>query len=439
MHYSIVSFTHKNCDILTRERLALDSDEKKASFLGRLNSADFINESMVLSTCNRVEVIVNTRDHFRATDRIFNEIANYSNIDISELEGRADIYEDNGAIHHLFSVASSLDSLVVGETQISGQLKDAFKFSFENGFCSQKLSRVAHFAFKCSAEVRNCTGISKTPVSVASAAVVKAMAIYGTLEDRFALVIGAGEMSLLAAKHLVGHGAKVVVVNRDIERGREIVDEIGKGCEARAFSELKELLNSYPLLFTATSAPHHIITKDMIEKREFARFWFDLAVPKDIATDIECDNIEVVEVDDLQDIVSKNMALRQEQAKEAYKIVGRYSHEFYKWLKTLSIDPVIKRVRKTARDSSFKEIERAISKGYIPKEYEHAVKKVLHSAFNSFLHTPTTVLKDISKEPHADTVIESLKVLFDIKDDVGREFKMLDKYKCEEHTSNSRK
>jgi len=439
MHYTVISFTHKNCDLSTRERLALDSDDKKEIFLKEITQNSFINEALVLSTCNRVEIIVNTRDHMRACELIFDRVAHYSKVDIAELEGRAEVYEDNGAIHHIFSVVSSLDSLVVGETQIVGQLKDAFKFSLDRGFCSQKLSRVAHFAFKCSADVRNKTGISKNPVSVASAAVSYAEEIFGSLQDKKALIIGAGEMSILAAKHLVTKGCSVVMANRDVGKIKELADGMEGDISVESLGNLKSAINTYNILFTATSAPHYIITKDMVERCTFGRYWFDLAVPKDIEPMSVCENLKIIEVDDLKDIVSKNRAFREEQAKEAYKIVGTYTYEFYKWLKTLSIDPIIKSVRKNAKESSLKELDRAISKGYIPKEYEDEVKKIIHASFNSFLHTPTAVLKDISQEPHADMVIESLKILFEIDDDIGREFKMLNKYKCEEHINGKGK
>jgi len=434
MHYTIISFTHKNCDLVTREKLALDTDEKKELFLRDILTNNLINEAMVLSTCNRVEIIISTKNHMKACEYIYAKVSDYSGLDIAELEGRGDVFEDNGAIHHIFSVASSLDSLVVGETQIAGQLKDAFKFAIDRGFCSQKLSRVAHFAFKCSAEVRNKTGISKTPVSVASAAVAQAVEILGDLTNHVAVVIGAGEMSTLSIKHLCANGCSVILLNRDIDKAKELIVGIEGDIKVESLGELKRLINSHKLLFSATSAPHYVITSDMVGECGFERYWFDLAVPKDIEPmGSSRSGLNVIEVDDLKDIVSKNIAFREEQAKEAYKIVGTYTYEFYKWLKTLSIDPVIKAVRKSAKESSLKELDKAISKGYIPKEYEDAVKKLIHNSFNSFLHTPTTVLKNISKEPYADMVMESLKILFEIEDDVSREFKMLNKYKCEEH------
>jgi glutamyl-tRNA reductase len=206
MRYLTLSFTHKNTDIKVREKLALSDEEKSAKFQEELISHESINESIILSTCNRVEIILSVKSCDEVIDFVYEKLSNLSGISKEELEGRGDIYEDNGAIHHLFSVISSLDSLVIGETQIVGQLKDAYRFSFENGFCDQKLSRAMHHAFKCAAMVRSSTDISKNPISVSSVAVAKAKEIFGNIGGFTAILVGAGEMSELAAKHLIGNG-----------------------------------------------------------------------------------------------------------------------------------------------------------------------------------------------------------------------------------------
>jgi len=428
MHYLIISYSHKNSDIAIREKLAFNSDEKLKNGLSTLQDCDNINEAIILSTCNRVEIIASVKNPMKASSTIFKMLHKNSGLSIEELEGRGDVYEDNGALHHLFCVASSLDSLVVGETQIAGQLKDAFKFSYENGFCSQKLSRAMHFAFKCAAEVRNTTDISKNPVSVASAAVTKAKALLGELGGDVAVVIGIGEMGMLTIKHLSNLGCNIVVANRDAEKAKEVAKEFPNIIAVESYSKIKELINRYKILFTATGAPHTIITDDMVEEKSFSRFWFDMAVPRDI-DNITSPNVNIFAVDDLKDIVSKNMSLREEQAKAAYGIIGRYTMEFYKWMQSMSVDPIIKEMRNLAKESSEKELEKALSKGHIPKEYEDAVKKVLHNAFNSFLHDPTKKLKDIAEDPRSDMVVEAVKLLFGI----DKEVLMLNKYKCEEH------
>ncbi|MCD8212546.1 MAG: glutamyl-tRNA reductase, partial [Campylobacter sp.] len=159
MHYLNISFTYKNTDIAVREKLAFDSDDKKDQILRLLKSSKNIAECMVLSTCNRVEVIACTDDAKLSTTHIVRCLAVFSGVFEDELFERADIYEDSGVVHHLFAVASSLDSLVVGETQIVGQLKNAFKFAYDNGSCGENIGKLMHYACKCAARVRNETHI----------------------------------------------------------------------------------------------------------------------------------------------------------------------------------------------------------------------------------------------------------------------------------------
>lgn len=428
MHYLTISFTHKNTDIKIREKLSFSNEEKKTKFICALQRYDSINETIILSTCNRVEIICSISDVQKSIDFIFLMLAELSTISKEELESRADIYEDNGAIHHLFAVASSLDSLVIGETQIMGQLKDAFRFSTDSGFCGQKLSRVMHHAFKCSSSVRSKTDISKNPVSVSSVAVVKAKEMLGTLEDETVVVVGAGEMSRLAVQHALTSGAKVVVVNRSLENAQKLVDELGSCVSIAPYSELKYYINSHRVIFSATGSPNPVITEDMLDSDNTQhKYFFDIAVPRDIELD-DTENINVYAVDDLQEIVTKNLALREQQAKVAYSIVGNSTIEFFKWLQTLSIDPIIKELRDKAKECSQKELERAFKKGNIPDVYKKEVEKILHYAFNSFLHHPTKTLKEIAERPEADTIVQSVQEIFDINDD---SVKQLNLYKCE--------
>lgn len=427
MHYLVISFSHKNTDIKTREKLAFNSDSELENFLDKLHRHSLINEAIILSTCNRVEIILSVKDVMQSSDFALKELSLFSKLDFNELSGRAEIYEDNGAIHHLFMVASSLDSLVIGETQITGQLKNAFNFSYEKGFCSQKLSRAMHYAFKCAKRVRNSTDISKNPVSVASSAVSKARDILGgELGGYTALVIGAGEMSILTIKHLVSSGCNIILVNRDLEKANEIAKEFAPFVTTQPFGKITELINRYRILFTATGAPHSVITKDMVESRNFKRYWFDIAVPMDIEQ-IEDSEIFIYRVDDLQDIVNKNLALREEQARIAYSIIGESTNEFFKWLQNLSIEPIIKELRKSAKEIAKDVSKNCIKKGFIPNEFEDNLQKAINGAFNKFLHTPTLKLKNISDEPIADSILEATKFIFDIES----EYKMLDNYICE--------
>lgn len=427
MHYLTISFTHKNTDISIREKLAFNSEEKSRHFMGTLVNCAAVNEVILLSTCNRVEIIASVSECQSALSDSFDLLAQVSGVLRDELEGRADVYEDNGAIHHLFTVCSSLDSLVIGETQIAGQLKEAFRFAFENNYCGQKLGRAMHHAFRCAAEVRSRTDISKSPVSVSSVAVNKAKDLLGNLGGLTALVIGAGEMSQLAAKHLVSNGVNLIIINRNLERAQELATELGELASVAPYAKLTEYINRYRLVFTATGAPHSVITDDMVEEKEFSRYWFDIAVPRDIDVK-EHANLHVFAVDDLEEIVNKNMSLREEQAKIAYSIVGRATMDFFKWLQSMCVDPIIKEIRDQAKTCSMKELEKALKKGYIPEELHDDVAKVMHHAFNAFLHEVTKNLKDVAEKPEADTIVQAVQYIFNINED---QTKRINLYKCE--------
>ncbi|WP_086236130.1 glutamyl-tRNA reductase [Campylobacter devanensis] len=412
MHYISISFTHKNTDISIREKLSFADESRKKEILRLLSANEKIIESMVLSTCNRVEVFAYVADIKECVRHILNSISILTLVPYEALELRADIYEDDGAIHHLFAVASSLDSLVVGETQIAGQLKEAFKFAYDNGNCGDNISYAIHFAFKCASKIRAATTISKNPVSVSSVAVAKAKEIYGNLGGMSAVVVGAGQMSALACKHLIHSKVNVIIVNRDINRAKNLASELGELASVAEFSRLKELINRYQLIFSATGANEPIITDEIIESVEFNRYFFDIAVPRDI--DISYyDNISVYAVDDLESIVKSNLNLREEQAGVAYAIVGAMTSEFFKWRSSQNSTPAIKALRFKAKNIAELEIEKAIKKGYIKRCDENEARKLVHQVFKAFLHTPTMRLKD----KNSDEVLGVLEYLFDIKID----------------------
>jgi glutamyl-tRNA reductase len=429
MHYITLSFTHKNTALDVREKLAFNSEEKLLNFYNYLDKLENVNETILLSTCNRVEIILSVNRITGVGERVYDYLADFSSLDINLLRDSGEMYEDAEAVHHLFSVVSSLDSLVIGETQIVGQVKDAFKFSYDNGFSGQKMARVMHHAFRCAAMIRNSTDISKNPISVASVAVSKAKEIFGgNLGGYSAVIVGAGEMSTLAAKHLAKAGANLIIVNRDLEKAYKLAEHIEDvTVVVEPFAELEHLVNRYRLLFSATAAPDTVINEKMVKEATFQRHWFDLAVPRDIE-DCSCDNIAVYAVDDLQDIMNENLKLREKNAKIAYKIIAEFTEEFFKWLQTLSVDPLIKEIRDIAQTCSDRELQKAIKKGYLPKEHEASMRKVLHQAFNAFLHEPTKKLKTVSELPQSDTVVQSIQLFFGLN---AQQRKALDTYKCD--------
>jgi glutamyl-tRNA reductase len=432
MSYLVISFSHKNIDIKMREKLAFGSDEDKDRFLKQILENDHTKEAVLLSTCNRVEIITRSSNIKISARNIIEKLAFYSKLDFDTLYNRADIYDNDGAVHHLFSVASALDSLVIGETQIVGQLKDAFRFSQAKGHCSTNITRVMHYAFKCAANVRNATSLGTGSVSVASTAVAKAKEIIGNTKDVKALVIGAGEMSELTIKHLLSSGFDVVLTSRDIKKAQNLAATFDIEVKVEPYSELTNLLAKIPVMITATSAPYPIITKENAPSSPIARYWFDIAVPRDIDENISLSGLEVFSVDDLQDIVNENMSLRAEQAKTAYGIVSRMSMEFFEWLKSLEIEPVVKNLYVKGETIIDKKVKNAIKKGFISAADEENIRKLCQTVITEYLHNPSKQLKDISRNMECDIVVSTVQNMFGLSSDSN----LSNKYKCDHLSKN---
>ena len=419
MHYLIVSFSYKHADLEVREKLSYTDDDKRAC-LTKLLQSPSVNEAILLGTCNRTEFITSCSDIEDAKNHIFTMLELKSGLPREELLKHSDIFDDSTAIHHLFSVASSIDSMVVGETQIAGQLKDAFRFSHERGFSGKKLSRAISHAFKCAAKVRNATDISSKPVSIASVALA-AMKENVPLEGKRALVIGVGEMSEIAAKHLVSEGIETYITNRTHQKAEILAADCG--AEVYHYGDLHKAVNEFDIIFTATSSPVPIITTDIVEERDFPRFWFDLAIPRDIETP-KLDNISLYVIDDLQKVVEANIAERKQYVRQAQAIIGRSVVEFFEWLDALNVEPIIKEIYLKAYDAAKTEAERVIKKGFIPKEYEKEVQKTAEQALKRFLHDMTKKMREASHEAKSDTVTGALQYIINDEHD-----NIPDKYK----------
>ncbi|MEA1915640.1 MAG: glutamyl-tRNA reductase [Campylobacterota bacterium] len=415
MNYLVVSFTHKNTDIGTREKLAFSDDVAKENFLKHVLDCNYVFEAMVLSTCNRIEITASVGVLSNAQDTIFSVLSNTSGLSKTELMSRADIHENESAVHHIFTVVSSLDSLVVGETQIAGQFKDAFRFSQDKGYSSIKLARMAQYAFKCAGAVRNATSLGTGSVSVASTAVAKAKEIFGTDSKIKALVIGAGEMSELTVKHLLRYGFEVVLISRNLKKAELLATTFDKNIEVKPYEQLKYLLNNMQLAFTATAAPYPIITKDIVEYYPQKRYWFDIALPRDIEV-FKYDDLEVFAVDDLQCIVDDNMNLRAEQARTAYTIVSKMAKEFYHWLNSLGVEPLIKGMHLQGNSIIERKVSRAIKKRFIRKEDEENITKLCQTVINEMLHTSSKNLRTLSHQSDYDELTQHVRTVFDVKE-----------------------
>lgn len=400
-----------------REKLAFSNSDETKEMLNLLVGFDFVHEAFIISTCNRVELVLATSDNFSSYHAILGLMAKKSELNFYELKTTAVRYDDEEAVQHLFSVVSSLDSLVIGESQITGQVKEAFMLSHKNNTAGRKLNRMISYSIKCAAEVRNVTNISQKPISISSVAVAQAHTLLGeNMVGMTGIVVGAGEMSVLAAKHLLRAGCDVVILGRDKEKVELVAHTLGENVKADTVDKLEKYINRYRLLFSATSAKEIIISKDMIENETVPRFWFDMAIPRDIE-DMGMEKLQLFRIDDLRAISQTNHALREEHAVRASEIVEKYKEEFYVWLRTLSIEPVIRQMYQQVNQAIDTEMQRAIKKGFVSTESEENVRKMAEQMFKRFLHEPTKNLRHSSKEHKNANRIEAVKDMFNIDTD----------------------
>ena len=415
MHYLNISFTHKNSNLAIREKLSYADDKDKHACLNALITSEYINGAILISTCNRMEVLANCTDVEKATQHTFKHLSKRAEISEDELKKHADIFDDSTAIHHLFSVAASLDSMVLGETQIVGQLKDAFRFSYDNDYCGKKLARAMKNAFACAAKVRNTTEISSKPVSMASVSVSQLKSLVPNLNNKKALVIGVGEMSEITAKHLITAGADVYITNRTEHKAQKLALECCT--KTLPFSQLANVINKFEIVFTATSAPEPIITDAIVKPCSFDRYWFDLALPRDI----ECSEdakIHSFVIDDLITIVDDNLEFRENAARAAHGIIGRGVVDFFDWLSAQDIEPTIKEIYIRANEAAKLESKRAITNRYIPKEYETEAQKMCEQAIKTFLHDITENIRNGSDDFKSELMNGAMNSM--IKRQVGK-------------------
>lgn len=425
-YYSVLSFTHKRLPIELREQLAFKDNAALLHFLQDLkHQQPSLKEIIGLCTCNRVEFYC-----YGAVDfgMVLEALAHAKSLPLALLQEKSTQYTHTEAVYHSFSVASSLDSLVVGETQITGQLKEAYKACFEAKLCGKHLSRLTHFAFKCAGRVRSVTAISSQVVSIASMAVKQALEVLESENlPKKAVVVGVGQMGQLVCKHLLAKGFEVLLCNRSLENAQNFMDTLNEPhMRIDGLENLKTHINTHPFCFSATHSPNPLITPDMLEPTPFRRFWFDLAVPRDIQ-DPKDSSVWLYSVDDLKGVVSDNLEKRQKDTAKAHAIIAEDTAQFFAWLQTLELDPLIKGLRDLAKQAALKELNKAVKKGYIPPELQDNVAKILHNAFNTFLHQPTATLKKNAHKEEGDMLGEALKTLFSL----GSDPLFLNAYRCE--------
>jgi glutamyl-tRNA reductase len=388
----LVGINHKTAPVEVRERLAF-SDEACARSLGALVDGEVVNEGLIVSTCNRVEVLAAARQNGAgAIARVNAFLSETRAVPPELLRGHVYTHADEAAVRHLFRVASSLDSMVVGEPQVLGQVRRAYSLAVEAGTAGRVLHRLVHHAFRVAKRVRSETGIASSAVSVSYTAVELGRKIFGTLKGATVLLIGAGEMAELAAQHLSNAGAsRLFVTNRTYETAQRLALKFGG--QAVGFDSLPEHLAGADVILCSTGAPHYVVTREMAEQARATRrnrpaFFIDISVPRNVDPAVaELGNLFVFDVDDLQAVVASNLREREREAERAELIVDGEVTEFQQALKELDLGPTVGALKARLQTIAREEFDRQRGRlGDLTPEQERAVEALLQSTVNKISH-----------------------------------------------------
>jgi glutamyl-tRNA reductase len=417
MQLVLMGMNHKSAPLDIRERLQLSCREADRT-LPELMRLTEVREAICLATCNRVEVIARVTDGEQAVAALKSFIYSQGNLDIPEMERCLYIYRDLEAVRHLFRVTASLDSMVMGEPQILGQMKEAYRTAVDCRTTGVLLNRLSHHAFQVAKRVRTETGIAGNAVSVSYAAVELAKKIFGALKGKAILLIGAGEMSELAARHLVRQGVgRVLIANRTYARAEEMA-ALFQG-EPVPFERFPEFLPEVDIVIASTGAPGYVLTKEMVvsalrRQRNRQLFLIDIAVPRDIdpATG-EIDNVYLYNIDHLQDVVDTNREMRKAEATKAEAIIAEEVMAFEKWFNALSVVPTIVALRGKMERIVQGEMEKSARWiGGLDAEERSRIEWLAASIVNKILHDPIIGLKEESRERDELPYVAAVRRLF---------------------------
>jgi glutamyl-tRNA reductase len=420
MNIIVVGLSHKTASVDIREKVAFSPTQMDKP-LRALVSLDDITEAVIVSTCNRVEIYAVTKDIAGGMARIKRFLADYHNLSLNMLEPHLYSHHGEDAIRHVFRVASSLDSMIVGEPQILGQIKTSYGYAAEFKSSGIILNRFLHKAFSVAKRVRTETRIASSAVSVSFAAVELAKKIFGDLSDKTVMLVGAGEMCELAAKHFLNNGVRgVIVTNRTFERAERLADEL-QGRAVR-FEDMFDYLHQADIVLSSTGAPHIIIgpkdVEEVIRRRRMKpMFFIDIAVPRDIDPRVnDVENVYLYTVDDLQEVVAANLQQRGEEAKKAEEIVEQEIGQFFKWLSSLDITPTIVALRTKFDEVRRAELDKTLANWKdLPPDGQKRLEALTNAIMNKLLHSPTSLLKKAGQGGRSDLYVDALRSLFDLQ------------------------
>jgi glutamyl-tRNA reductase len=414
MQLYTVGINHTTAPIAIREKVAFDPDHLSQALLDLMEHK--VSEAAILSTCNRSEIYANARD----PKMIIDWLCKYHGIKLKTIESHLYVYENQEAIQHAFRVASGLDSMVLGEPQILGQMKQAIKTAENTGSLGVLLNKLFQKTFSVAKEVRTKTDIGMSSISMAAASIKLAESIFGDLKASKVLLIGAGEMIELCAEHIKNRRPKsMTVANRSLDRGLNLAKKI-KG-DACLISELYDRLHEFDIVLSSTASQLPIVGLGMVERALKTRrnrpiFMVDLAVPRDIEPEVgKLSDVYLYTVDDLSHLIEEGLTNRQSAAIEAQKMIDHHVKDFTQWFKTRTIVPTIKALRDHAesyRITELKKAQKLLNQGMKPEEVLDVLSKALA---NKFVHHPSQALNQAKGEEH-ELLTKTLKKIYPLKD-----------------------
>ena len=416
MHILTLGLNHRTAAVDLRERTAF-SPEQLPDAVRSLTASSDVAEATILSTCNRTEIYC--RQENPASAPVLDWLRDYGDLPSDVLNSSTYALPGEQAVQHAFRVASGLDSMVLGEPQILGQMKSAFSVAHQAGTTGKILNRLFQHTFSVAKQIRTDTAIGASAVSVAFAAVDLAKRIFSSLNEQTVLLIGAGETIELVARHLKQNEVRhMIVANRSIERAQALTEQLGS--EAISLADIPERLHQADIVVASTASTLPILGKGTVEtalrqRRHRPMFLIDLAVPRDIEAQVdELEDVFLYTVDDLHKVVAENQASRQVAAVEAEKIIDFQVVRFMRWMRSLDSVPTIRSLRnqvETLREAELADAKRRLANGENP---EQVLEHFSRNLSRKFSHAPSQALKQAGQEGNA-SLISSTRRLFKLK------------------------
>ena len=416
----VIGMNHKTAPVELREKLAFSSEEI-ATALTTFRSSSCILEAMIISTCNRVEVILIAKNKSQAVEIVFSYLGETKSLPPARLKTLAYVFSGDRAVRHVFRVAASLDSMIIGEPQILGQVKDAFKASVNTKATGVILNRLMHKAFSTAKRVRSETGIGGHAVSISYAAVELAKKIFDSLDGKTVLLVGAGEMAELAVEHLIRNttSGNLLVANRTFSAGVALAERFNG--QAIRLEEIPEKLKIADIIISSTGSPNYVITRSQVQpimrsRKNRPLFFIDIAVPRDIDPAINrIDNAYVYDIDDLQGVINENIETRQAESVKAERIVDESVIKFIEWLEHLDVVPTIIELRKKLSAIAAGEMSKTLhSLNHLSPEDRLSIERMTEAMVKKILHDPTLFLKNPGSHRNKSVYLDFARKLFNL-------------------------